>query len=257
MVENLFNLPLIITGPVIIGLLCLFALVGLLVVRRRVLPRLHIELHDSHFIGTIVHSVMIFYGLAVALMAVDVSETYTDVEKIISGEAVALAMLYRDVSGYPEPIRMELQKGLRAYTQYIIQEAWPLQQRGQIPAGGVELMNRFQATMIAFEPVTEGQKILHGETMRAYNQMIQARRQRLDAVSTHLPAVMWTVIIAGALISLSASFFFKFEDACVNTGILVMLLAVFIGMIIFMVFALDQPFRGRPWADARTISIGL
>jgi hypothetical protein len=243
MFEYFFDFPLIITGPVIIGLLCLFALVGLQVVRRRVLPRLRIEVHDLHFIGTMVHSVMIFYGLAVALMAVDVSETYTDVEKIISGEATALAMLYRDVSGYPEPIRMELQKGLRAYTQYVIQEAWPLQQRGQIPAGGVELMNRFQATMIAFEPVTEGQKILHGETMRAYNQMIQARRQRLDTVSTRLPAVMWAVIIFGALISLSASFFFKVEDVRLH-GILVTLLAVFIGMIIFMIFALDQPFRG-------------
>ena len=57
-----------------------------------------------------VHSVMVFYGLALALIAVNVFETYADVSKIISQEATSLAMLYRDVSTYPEPIRSQLQK---------------------------------------------------------------------------------------------------------------------------------------------------
>ena len=243
MIEFLFDMPLVVTGPAIIGSLCLFAVVGLLVVRRRVLPRLHIQAGDSHFTGTMVHSVMVFYGLAVALIAVNVLETYTDVSKIVSGEATALAALYRDVSSYPKPTRMELQNELRDYVEYVIQEAWPLQRRGQVPGGGVERMNRFQAILLAFEPATEGQKILHGETVSAYNQMIQARRLRLDAVNIGLPAVMWAVIVAGAFISLCVSFFFKVEDARLH-GILVTLLAGFIGLLIFMTFALDRPFRG-------------
>jgi hypothetical protein len=104
-------------------------------------------------------------------------------------------------------------------------------------------MNRFQAVLIGFEPATEGQKALHGETLRAYNQMIQARRLRLDSVNTGLPAVMWVVILAGALIGLSSSFFFKVEDARLHQ-IQVLLLAAFIGLVIFMIFALDHPFRG-------------
>jgi hypothetical protein len=243
MLEFLFDLPLLITGPAIVGSLCLFAVAGLVVVRRRVVPRLHIQAEDSHFTGTMVHSVMVFYGLAVALMAVSVSETYTDVAKIVSGEATALATLYRDVSSYPEPVRPRLQTELRDYVQYVIQEAWPLQRRGQVPGGGVERMDRFQAILLAFEPATEGQKLLHGETLRAYNQMIQARRLRLDAVNTGLPAVMWAVIVAGAFIGLSASFFFKVEDARLHR-IQVLLLAVFVGLVIFMIFALDRPFRG-------------
>ena len=52
-----------------------------------------------------VHSVMVFYGLAVALIAVNVFETSADVEKIVSAEASALAALYRDAETYPDPIR--------------------------------------------------------------------------------------------------------------------------------------------------------
>jgi len=243
MLESIFDVPLIITAPIIVGSLCLFAIGGLLLVRRHVLPRLRIHHEDAHFSGTMVHSVMVFYGLALALIAVNVFETYADVSKIISQEATALAVLYRDVSAYPEPIRSQLQKELRDYVDYVIQEAWPLQQRGQVPSAGIERINHFQSILVIFEPATEGQKLLHAEALRAYNNMVQARRLRLDAVSTGLPGVMWGVMLAGAIISLSASFFFQVDDVRLHV-ILVTLLAMFMGLVIFMTLTLDRPFRG-------------
>jgi len=243
MFEFLFDLPLVITASVIIAALWLFAIVGLLVVRRHVLPRLRIHHEDSELTATVVHSIMVFYGLAVALIAVSVFETYSDVSKIIAQEASELSALYRDASSYPEPIRPLLQKELRDYAQYVIHEAWPAQQRGQVAAGGIAMLNRFQSTLVGFEPVSEGQKLLHGEALRAYNEMIEARSLRLDAVDTDLPRVMWVVIVAGALLSLSSTFFFKVEHTHLQ-AIQVLLLATFIGLVIFMIFALDRPFRG-------------
>jgi Protein of unknown function (DUF4239) len=243
MFEFVFDLPLVITGPGIIAALCLFAVSGLAVVRRRVLPRLRIDAADSEFSGAALQAVMVFYGLAVALIAVSVWQTYSHTAEIVSEEAAALAALYRDVSSYPDSVRPHLQNELRDYVRYVIQEAWPLQRRGKVPVGGVERMDRFQAELAGFEPSTEGQKLLHAETLRAYNQMIHARRLRLDAVNTGLPAVMWVVIVAGAFIGLSSAFFFRVEDARLH-GIQVLLMAVFIGLVIFMIFALDRPFRG-------------
>jgi hypothetical protein len=243
MLDSLFDVPLVITGPAIVVLLCLYAVIGLVVVRRRVLPRLRIHVADSEFSSAMLQAVMVFYGLAVALIAVSVWQTYSDVSKIISQEATAVAALYRDVSCYPESVRPQLQEGLREYTDYVIHKAWPLQQQGKIPAGGVELMNKFQAKLTGFEPATEGQKVLHAETLGAYNRMIQARRLRLDAVNTKLPTILWFIIFSGAVISLSSSFFFKVDDVRLQ-GIQAILLAAFIGLVIFMIFTLDRPFRG-------------
>ena len=200
MFEFLFDLPLLITGPAMVGLLWLFAMTGLLVVRRRILPRLKIQVADSEFSGSMLQSVMVFYGLAVALIAVSVWQSYSDVSKIITGEASALNAIYRDVSSYPEPIRLDLQNELRDYTDQVIHGAWPLQRQGKIPTAGVEHMSRFQSVLDKFEPATEGQKLLHAETLRSYNLLIQARRLRLDAASTSLPAVMWAVVVVGAFI---------------------------------------------------------
>ncbi len=243
MFEFVFDLPLVVTGPAIIASLCLFAVAGLVVVRRRVLPSLRIDAADSEFSGAALQAVMVFYGLAVALIAVSVWQTYSETEQIVSEEATTLAALYRDVSSYPDSVRPQLQNDLREYVRYVIEEAWTLQRRGKVPGGGVERMDRFQAALAGFEPSTEGQKLLHAETLRAYNQMIHARRLRLDAVNTGLPFVMWAVIVAGAIIGLSSAFFFRVEDARLH-GIQVLLMAVFIGLVIFMIFALDRPFRG-------------
>jgi hypothetical protein len=243
MFEFLFDVPLAISGPALTIALCLFAIGGLLFVRRRVLPRWRVRIEDSEFAGAMVQAVLVFYGLAVALIAVSVWQTYSDVSKIVSQEATALAALYRDVSGYPDPPRSRLQQELRDYVNDVIHQAWPLQRQGRVPRGGVELMNRFQATLVSCEPVTEGQKLLHAETLRAYNHMMLSRRMRLDAVDTGLPAVMWVVVAAGAIIGLSASFFFKIDEIRLH-GVLVVLLASFIGLVIFMILALDRPFRG-------------
>ena len=243
MFESLFDIPLWIAGTAIITVLCAFAVAGLLLVRRIVLPRLRVESGDAEFTGAMLQSVMVFYGLAVALIAVTVFQTYSDTSKVVTGEATALNALYRDVTSYPEPIRTELQSQLRDYTRYVIDEAWPLQRRGKVPGGGIEHMTRFQSVLDKFEPASEGQKLLHGETLRAYNLLIQSRRLRLDSVSTGLPTVMWAVIVIGAFISLSASFFFKVEDARLHI-VEVLLLAVFIGLVIFMILSLDRPFRG-------------
>jgi len=51
------------------------------------------------------------HSLAVALIAVSVWQSYSDVSKIVSGEASALNAINRDVSSYPEPIRLDLPNG--------------------------------------------------------------------------------------------------------------------------------------------------
>jgi hypothetical protein len=194
----IYDLPLWIVGLALVLVMCGLAALGLRLARSRVLPRLQIAEEDAHFSSTVVHSIMVFYALAVAMIAITVWETYDAAGKIVSSEASALATLYRDVSAYPEPMRAQLQGTLREYTDSVIKEAWPEQHKGRVPEGGVERIDRFQETLTAFEPGSDGQAALHVETLRAFNHMVEARRMRLDAVQTALPALLWTVIFLGA-----------------------------------------------------------
>ncbi len=243
MFESLFDLPLWLTGSAIILGLCAFALVGLLVVRRWVLPRLRVRAEDSEFTGAMVQAIMVFYGLAVALIAVSVWQTYSDASGLASQEAACVAALYRDVSLYPEPHRSALQQDVKDYLKFVIHEAWPLQAQGKAPRTPPELVQRMMRDFTGFEPVSERHKLQHGEALRALNEVIKATRLRVDAASSGLPAILWVVVIVGALLSLSTAFFFQVQDARLH-GIMVVMLAAFVGLVIFMIFALDRPFRG-------------
>jgi hypothetical protein len=166
------------------------------------------------------------------------------VSDIVSGEATAIASLWRDIGGYPQTVRDESRSILRGYTEQVIRDAWPQQRKGLIPREGVEWMDRLQAQLYTFEPATEGQKILHAETLRAFNELVQKRRQRLDAVQSALPGVLWFVLLPGAMGCIMMYLFFHVENGRFQ-AILLLGLAGYLSMVLFVIIALDRPFSGE------------
>ena len=221
-----------------------FALVCLWAMRRWVLPRLRLNTDAALFFGAaVMQSAMVLYGLVAALTAVNVWTKHSQVSDTVSREATAIASLWRDLGGYPQREREALREVLRGYTNQIILEAWPEQRQGRIPRAGVEWMDRFLAQLQVFEPTSEAQKLLHAETLSAFNRMHEARRQRLDAVNSRLPGVMWFVLLPGAMGCLLLCLFFPIEDTCLQ-AILVVGVAGFVAMVLFVIISLDRPFHG-------------
>jgi hypothetical protein len=101
----LFDLPLILTGPALIVALVGASILGLNWFRKNALPRLRFGEGDVDFSAAMLASIMVFYGLATALIAVNVWEAYEKVKEVTQHEAASLAVLYRNVSEYPEPMR--------------------------------------------------------------------------------------------------------------------------------------------------------
>jgi hypothetical protein len=221
-----------------------FALVSLWALRRWMLSRLVLNTNASLFYGAaVMQSAMMLYGLIAALTAVSVWTRHSQVSDLASGEAISIAILWRDLGGYPQSERESMREVLRGYTNQIIHEAWPEQRQGRVPRIGVEWLDRFQAHLFAFEPTSESQKIIHGQTLSAYSRLVDARRQRLDAVNSGLPGVMWFVLLPGAMGCLLLSLFFPVEDAR-SQAILVVGLAGFVAMVLFVIISLDRPFHG-------------
>lgn len=221
------------------------ALLGLVFVRRRVIPRLHYDDGANDAVSGTVQAIGVFYGITVGLIAVGVWNTSSNASDLVSKEAASIGGLYRDVSGYPSPIREELRAKLREYTVFVIEEAWPAQQRGQgqMINTGTVMLDDFQQKLHSFEPANISQTTLHAETLRAYNTFIEYRRLRVNAVSGGLSNVMWAVIWVGAAISIGIAYFFNIPDIKLH-AILVALMGGFLAMVLFMIIINDKPFYG-------------
>jgi Protein of unknown function (DUF4239) len=244
----LYLWPLWVVLVLLIGGFVVFSTVALGLVRR-FLRGLQFTGHDAHFGGAMIHSMMVIYGLVAALIAVNVYETYSEVAKTVAREATAISALYRDASGYPEPTHTWVQRAVRDYTLQIINEAWPQQRRGQIPSHGVVMVNQIQQALFSFEPKTEGQKIIHAEALRAFNEMALARRLRVDANRERLPGVMWRLLIFGAMLCLFAACFFRVDSPGLHR-LTLSLLATLMALVLFMIFVWDRPYVGEFGIDS-------
>jgi hypothetical protein len=237
-----WRLPIWVIGVVIVGGFVAIAVVGLLIYRRVTHGRLNLPEDMNNDVIFFASAIGVFYSLTVGLIAVGVWSNYAEVQNIISSEAAALAALYRDVSGYPEPIRSELQQGMRDYTEFVIDEAWPAQYQGRILDGGTRLLDTFQVRLFTHEPQTAGQEALHAETLRQYNELITLRRRRVDAVIGGLPGVMWAIVLVGAVLTITVTYLLKIQVGV--HLVLTAFLAAFIGLVVFTVAGLDKPLSG-------------
>ena len=199
---------------------------------------------DNGVIGWIFSAVLGIYAIAIGLMAVATWGNISAAEAIASREAAEIAALYRDLGGYPMPLREKLQGTLVRYTRYVIDEAWPRQRRGEIARNGSLILNELAHEMYPFEPATDGQKIVHAEALRAYNALIELRRQRIEAVDYAVPGTLWSVILIGAMIAIASSYVFSIESFWVH-GLMTSLLAAMIGLLVFFMLITDRPYRGK------------
>jgi Protein of unknown function (DUF4239) len=239
-----YNMSPLQLALMMVGCIEAASLVGLLLARRFILP--HLRFHDgiNDAISGTVQAIGVFYGITVGLIAVGVWNTHSNDADVVSKEAAAIGALYRDVTGYPQPVREKLQNDLKGYTQALIDQIWPAQQEGRLVNVGTQFMDDFQSTLYSYEPTTPGQTALHGETLHGFNNLIAYRRLRIDAVGGSLSSVMWAVIWVGAAISIGVAYLYRIEDSRIHI-ILVALMAGFLGVVLFMIVINDRPFSGR------------
>jgi Protein of unknown function (DUF4239) len=237
------SLPIWLLTLLIIVIFVGFAVLGLFASRRWLLPRLNIGQPDAEFGGAMVQAILVFYALAIALVAVSTWEQHSSISEQSSKEAATIATLYRESLLLPDDVPDELREGLVEYTAFIVDEAWPAQARGEVPEGGTALITTIQSTLGSFEPTSRGMEAVHAQALDTFRDMVELRRLRLDAVGGHLSVAMWAFVLVGAAISLGSSYLFVVGDARLHL-ILVGLLATIIAMVVVLIAAYDSPFVG-------------
>ncbi len=240
----LYDLPTWIFGTLTSAVFVAIGLAGLYLTRDWV-RRLHNGDHaHNDIVGFYLAAVTVLYGVCVGLLAIGAWATYSDVQGKIDHEAAALGALYRDISAYPEPVRSIMQDDLRRYTRQVVDVGWPLQQHGIVPNNASAVLSDFQEHFMSFEPQNERQNILAAESYRAFNDLTESRRARLNSIKDEMPAPLWALVLAGAVICIAVSWFLHSGSFSVHFWMTV-LFSGLLGLLIFLVAVLDNPYRGK------------
>ena len=207
-----YDLPNWLFGLLCIGTFMALGLAGL-PLTRLFAKRVHAEDHSHNdIVGYYLAAVTVFYGITLGLVAVGTWNNYSMVQDRVDREAQIISSLYHDISAYPPPLNAQLRQDLRSYVREVVDRSWPLQRKGIMPVGTNVILGNLQEHMLQFKPKDLGEQVLHAEAFKEFNQLVEARRARLDSINTSLPRALWWMVILGAVICIVVTFFFDMHS---------------------------------------------
>jgi len=250
--EWIYDYPSAIVGTLFALIFVAVTWAGIFFLRPIVRTHIHSERRANDMIGFALSSFSVLYGILLGLLAVASYQNFSTVVDIVDKEGASIAALYRDVGAYPSPLREKLQEQLRDYARYTIDEDWRQLRRGIVSPAGNRVSAMFD-TLMTFEPTRKSEEILHAETLQQFNAFVEIRRTRVANVILGLPAVLWWVVAFGALINIGLIWMLDMEVHV--HAILGGALASFLGLVIFLIAALDNPFRGAVSVGPEAIAL--
>jgi len=238
----IYDYPAWAVGVLFCGSLVALTWIGVFLTRATVHSWLHREPRSNEMVGLALSSYFVLFGILLGLVAVATYQNYATVSDIVDKEASSISALYRQISGLPQPIRGQLQDRLREYVRYTIEEGWAQQRKGIVPMGESVRSGLIVRTLSGFEPSNKSEELLYAEALRESAERNALSRARLSNVTTGLPSVLWWVVAVGALINIVLIWL---QDMEIHVHmILGAALASILGLVIFLIAELDNPFRG-------------
>lgn len=161
----------------------------------------------------------------------------------VEQEANYIADLYRDAEVFPSDLRQEARELLHNYTNIVINDEWPCMEQGKSSAKAWQIVNKIWALYTKFIPVNENQKIFFTESVDKLNDLFELRRLRLLESRIGISKLLWFILIIGALITISFTFFFGTENLRAHIIMTILLTAVIV-LSLLTIMSFDYPFTG-------------
>jgi hypothetical protein len=234
-------LQTILLGILITAISIALATGGLFLTRRLVAPA---KLQKHHDVAGFISAILgVIYGVLLAFV-VFVVWTHFDTARIaVESEADCTGDLYRMAYGFPADAQGQIRRDLYYYVQSVINDEWPAMASGHSSPATERALDRLWVTYSAMDPATNREVTLYQESISRLNDLSNSRRERIIASRSGVPSLMWFTLIFGGLATIVFTYFFGAENGRAQAGMIVLLTAL-IALVLFLICALDYPFRG-------------
>ncbi|KAA9107514.1 DUF4239 domain-containing protein [Microbacterium rhizomatis] len=230
-------LPIFVGGFVILS--CAIVIVLRPVVSRLVTDGKEWDRALAHVVGTF----GVFFGILLALVAVSVYDNFSATRVTTIEEAGQLGALYRATSGLPSEVGDPARRVIDDYVHTVVDDDFPMQRDGQLPTASDSEVDKLEALLntVAAGPGDEQARLQ--QLLLTFDNFVESRRARIDATALALPSLLWGVIWVGAAVNAILISFIMVKNLRLHL-LMAGLLALFIGLVIFVTAAMDHPYAG-------------
>jgi len=191
-------------------------------------------------------------GMIVALMlSLSFPEVITKLRAVENGierEGVVLLDTFENLRRFDIEITREARTTLVNYTQAIIDDDWPALENDRLGQRTGDLARQIREYVMELEPVTEVQKQLLSRIITDLDAASDYRMIRLYSALSKPPVYRYVVML-GVFITLICFGIYRPQVPLVA---LISLYTAFVGLVLYLILALSDPFQGGFNVDPTT-----
>jgi hypothetical protein len=125
----------------------------------------------------------------------------------------------------------------------VVDEEWPMMERGQTSPRADSLLRRLTSKILEFDPHTKGEQVLYESGLTQLHDAADARRSRLLEVREGIPDLLWVVLVVGGVITVCFTYLFGLKSNLAH-ALMVAALTLLICGILFTIGEFNNPFSG-------------
>lgn len=246
--EWLLTLPQLVASLLVVLVMVLVGLGATALVDRLADPET-LERHND-VAGFVFATLGVIYGVMMALVALEVWESYATADEALAGESALAYALYRDLSGYPDPVQAA--PALDALEQFVVSvverdfPAMRAQQWASAREIDAETRARFEqlwTTVSSINPTTPQEQHIYDDIREDVTRIGEERVLRIGRAEEDLPEVVWRAAVLGGIIVVAFPALFGTPNRRAKY-LMVAANAVMVSLVLMVVIHLNHPFSG-------------
>ncbi len=183
------------------------------------------------------------YAVIVGFMLYAVWTNFEVATVNAEAEANSLVNVVRTAQALPAGQRREVQTAASEYVDIMLTQEWPAMSELKTSPASRHAIQELWATVMSTEAHNPSEQIALDHTISELSNMTEHRRARELQVVAGLPAVLWTVLVVGAIATILSACLFGSTYFQLQL-IQVFLLSLLISLVLVAIADINRPFQG-------------
>jgi hypothetical protein len=168
---------------------------------------------------------------------------YTRANANARQEGTQLAQVLRASHGLPASLDRVVHREMLDYATEVRGREWRLMQHGHTSSVAWQDVNQAYNTL-EHARTTAGSNPFFAQTLARLNDLVVARRNRLDDVNLSLPPLFQALLLLGAVLAISSTFYFKPFGEPIQI-VMIGAASALVGLALLVAVQLDYPYSGN------------
>jgi Protein of unknown function (DUF4239) len=183
------------------------------------------------------------YAVIVGFMLYTVWTNFGLADTNASAEANSLVNVYQLADGLPASQRDDLRKAAVRYVDTVLNEEWPAMEKNKGTFGATAQKDEMWRILMTVKTASPTESTAEDHAISELSSLSEHRRMRELASSSHLPGILWWVLLVGGLLTVASACMFGADNMTLHT-LQVAFFSLLIALILVAIADIDQPFRG-------------